>query len=146
MPSSLSLSVSPVLPLWLIALLAAGLLLLLLHGSMTLLRRGVPRRSILVLAGLRVPMVLLFVLILLQPTLAYTRRVEQQPRMLVLVDTSQSMAQPGSAASRLDDVRQHLEKGGLASTLARRFHLHWFAFDRTATPLQPGALSGLKAA
>jgi len=58
--------------------------------------QGVPGRSLLVLGVLRVLMGLLFVLILLQPTLAFTRRLEQRPGMLVLVDTSQSMAQTGS--------------------------------------------------
>ena len=50
--SDLSLSTTPVLPVWGIFALSVGLLALLAHGSLTLLRRDVPRRAVLVLACL----------------------------------------------------------------------------------------------
>jgi hypothetical protein len=127
----------PVLPAWVILLLAAALLGVLAHGSRTLLRRQVPRRWVGILAILRVAMVALFVLVLLQPVLSYTRTTERRPEMLVLLDTSASMAQPGGTAgtSRLGEVVHALDQGGLAAELSWRFDLRWFSFHRGATPL-----------
>lgn len=133
-----SLNWQPVLPVWLILLLLAGLIGLLVHGSLTLRRRSVPSRMIYVLAGLRVAIVLFFALVLFQPVLSWTRTVERRPEMLVLMDVSTSMSQPGSSEgrSRLDEVVAILDRDGLAKELGKRFELRWFAFDRGASPLE----------
>jgi hypothetical protein len=135
--SDLSITATPVLPAWVVLVLSAGLLGVLALGSSTLLRREVPRRDVLVLAGLRVTIVALFALVLIQPAVSYTRQTQCRPELLVLLDTSESMSQPGGSegSSRLDEVRQVLE-GGLAAELSKRFALRWFAFDRGATPLE----------
>jgi hypothetical protein len=134
--SDLSLHAVPVLPAWAIVLLTAGLLGMLAQGSITLVRRQVPRRWIAILGILRVAIIALFTLVLLQPVLSYTRTTEQRPEMLVLVDTSASMSQPGATAgmSRLSEVLRLL-KQDVAGELAHRFDLRWFAFDHSARPL-----------
>jgi hypothetical protein len=136
--SELSLSVVPVLPVWVIALLGVALLGVLAHGSFTLLHRQVPPRWVWALGGLRTGIVVLFLLFLLQPVLSYTRTVERRPQMLVLLDTSASMAQPGGneGLTRFQEVVRGLSEQGLASELGRRFDLRWFAFDTRAIPLK----------
>jgi hypothetical protein len=135
--SDLSLHAVPVVPTWAILLLAAALLAVLLHGCVTLSRRQVPRRWIVALGILRVVMIALFALILLQPVLSYTRTAERRPEMLVLMDTSASMSQAGGSegTNRLAEVVRALDQG-VASELATRFDLRWFAFNRTARPLE----------
>lgn len=135
--SDLSFSATPVVPVWVVLVLSAGLLGVLVHGSWTLLRREVPRRSVLLLAGLRIAVVVLFALVLIQPVVSYTRPVQRRPELLVLLDTSESMSQAGGlkGASRLEEVVQVLDSG-LAAELGKRFELRWFGFDRGATPLE----------
>src|SRR5688572_3902995 len=94
--NNLSLHLDPILPAWLIALIALGLLGLLAYGSHLLLtRKQVPRKWVLILGVLRVAVVVLAVLCLLQPIVSYQRTAEQLPEMLVMLDTSQSMGLPG---------------------------------------------------
>src|SRR5262249_30004962 len=133
------------LPVWVALVLSAGLLGVLVHGSRTLLRREVPRRWMWILAGLRVAIVVLFALVLIQPIISYNRQVQRRPEMLVLLDTSESMAEPGGTegTSRLDEAVQKLD-GGLAAELDRRFELRWFGFDRAATPLEGKAWRTLR--
>lgn len=135
--SDLSLSAMPVVPVWVVLVLSAGLLAVLAHGSWTLRRREVPRRSVLVLAGLRIVIVVLFALVLIQPIVSYTRQVQRRPELLVLLDTSESMSQAAGTegTSRLEEMTQVLD-AGLAAELDRRFELRWFGFDRGVTPLQ----------
>ncbi len=147
MIAAMSLQLIPVLPLWLVLLLSAALLGVLAHGSLTLLRRQVPRRSVIVLALLRIAMVLLFALVLLHPVASYTRTIERRPEMLVLLDVSESMAQPGASdgTTRLEEVVRTLDGGGLAKELEQRFEPRWFAFDRAATPLEDREWTTLRA-
>jgi hypothetical protein len=101
-----SIDFLPILPGWLIFLLAAGLLAVLLHGSRQLRQKQVPLRWVLILGGLRVAAVLAFVLALLQPVISCTRQVEQRPDLAILVDASQSMGLPGGTEkrSRLEEL------------------------------------------
>lgn len=146
MPTDLSIHGLPVLPAWFIVASAAGLAVLLIQGSMALRRKQVPGRWVALLGGGRVAIGAVFVLALLQPVISYSRPVEPLPELLVLVDTSQSMGQPGAKGARLDDVRSVLEKSDLASALQQRFRIHWFAFDGTAYPVEAGDVGGLRAA
>src|SRR5262245_10520714 len=145
--SDLSLQLVPVLPVWVILLLSAALLAVLAHGSVILLRRQVPRRSVVILAILRVAIILLFALVLLHPVASYSRTTQRRPEMLVLFDVSESMAQPGASegTTRLEEVVQALDDRGLAKELGRRFELRWFAFDRTASPLEDKEWTALEA-
>ncbi len=142
-----SLHFVPVLPGWLVLLLAVALLGVLAQGSLTLLRRQVPRRSVVTLAILRIVIVLLFTLVLLHPVVSYQRTIERRPEMLVLMDVSESMAQPGGTegTTRLEEVTRSLDEGGLAKALGRNFDLRWFAFDRSATPLDENEWTRLEA-
>src|SRR5436309_15539293 len=123
--SELSLQLVPVLPVWVILLVCAALLAALAHGSITLIRRQIPRRSIIVLASLRVAIILLFALVLLHPVASWTRSTQRRPEMLVLLDVSESMSQPGASegTSRLEEVVQALDRQGLAKDLGKGFDL-----------------------
>jgi hypothetical protein len=145
--SSFTMHLVPVVPARAVLLLSAALLAVLAHGSLTLLRRQVHPRRVAILASLRVIIVALFALALLQPVLSYTHTVERRPEMLVLLDTSESMTQPGGieGATRLEEVVRALDEGGLAAELGRRFELRWFAFDRGAAPLEGAGWKTLSA-
>lgn len=145
--SDLSLQLTPVLPVWVIVLLCAALLGALAYGSVTLIRRQVPHRAVVILGVLRVAIILLFALVLLHPVVSYTREIQRPPEMLVLLDTSESMALPGSTegATRLHEVIHDLDRRGLAKELATRFDLRWFSFHRSASPLEGDDWTGVKA-
>lgn len=147
MPSDLSIQFLPLLPVWAIALFTLALLALLVQGSRMLLRKDVPRRWVVLLAVLRVAALVVFVLMLLRPVLSYTQTAARPPEILVLIDTSRSMGLPGisGSESRLNEVLPSLQAGDLGNTLRRRFQLHWFAFDRTASPLEEADLADLVA-
>lgn len=98
----MSISFSPVLPVWIIALVTLGLFGLLAYGSRLLVRKNIARHWIITLAAIRIFAVLLFLACLLRPVAAYKSSAEKRPDMIVLVDTSQSMGAPhGNRESRL---------------------------------------------
>jgi hypothetical protein len=148
MPRDLSIHLFPILPPWAIVLLALGLLALLAYGCRLLRRKEVPTRWVTRLGVLRLLIVLVFALGLLQPAVSFTRTVEQQPEMLVLIDTSQSMGLPVAPGrgTRLEETLAALHKADLVRTLRRHHDLHWFAFDRTASPIAAEDLPGLQPA
>ncbi len=134
--TNLSIHWLPLLPAWLVVLLAVALLTTLAYGSLMLLRKQVPGRWVAVLGGCRLAVVAVFVVAMLQPVVSYTRPVEPLPELMILVDTSESMARPGDGqTSRLAEVLPRLQNGDLASALRNRYRLHWFAFDGNAYPL-----------
>jgi len=112
MPSELRIQWLPLLPWWAVVLAAAAFLALQLHGSLVLRRKEVPGRQVLALAGLRVLIGVVLVLLLLRPVVSYKSNEEQLPALAVLVDTSQSMDRPGGkeGQSRLDEVREALDR------------------------------------
>lgn len=135
----------PILPEWLIGAIATAMIVLLLHGSMVLLRKRVPARWVLYLAVLRLVAVGVLVLCLLQPTLLLPRQVSRGPDLIVMVDTSRSMATAvGGGASRLRDTMSRLRGSGLEKSLSEKFTLRWFAFDDDARPLEGAGSSGLE--
>jgi hypothetical protein len=138
---------SSILPLWLTWLLAALLVGMLMHGTITLLRKGIQQRWVAFLGGMRLLIVTIFLLILFQPVFSYPQEKEQLPELMVLVDTSRSMGQTGGQGqTRLDEVVSVLEKSNLVNTLEKRYRLHWFQFDSTALPFARSELSALKPA
>jgi hypothetical protein len=146
MPQNLSFELIPLIPVWVIALIALGLLALLFYGSRLLLSKDVPVMWVRRFAILRVGVIALFVLCLLQPVLSYSRPVEPRPQLLLLVDTSQSMGLPGPSGrdTRLEESLAALREGGLTTSLRQHYDLHWFAFDRSAYPLEEADLAGIK--
>ena len=101
------------LPNWLTLLLVAALLMAVVHGTWTLLRKQVARRWIAGLGALRVAIVGVFMLILLQPVVTYSANVPQLPEMAVLVDVSTSMGQPSGSSdgTRLKEAVARLRTG-----------------------------------
>jgi hypothetical protein len=145
LPSKISIQWLPLLPWWAIALTAAAFFGLVLYGCLLLRRKDVPGRQVLTLASLRLLIGVVLVLLLLRPVISYSRNAEQLPALAVLVDTSQSMDRAGGkeGRSRLDDVREALD-GPLGNALRGRYRLHYFGFDRTASPLPDGRLADLR--
>lgn len=146
-PLAFTLDVNAVLPPWFIALLAAALVVLLVHGSRILRRKNVPARWVGALAALRAAIIVVLVLALLQPVVSYLRSTEESPDLLVLVDTSKSMGTAASAdgSTRLDAARATLRAGGLLDKLGEQFNVRLFAFDRDARPIGEAELDRLAA-
>jgi hypothetical protein len=146
MLAQLSVDVSSLLPGWLTLTLAGALLAATVYGLVTMLRKKVRPRWVAVLAGLRLAILGTVLLILLQPVVSYTQTAVPLPEVLVMVDTSQSMSQPGgTGGTRLAEVLAALDQGDFSAALRSRFRPRWFRFDATATPLAAGDLAGLKA-
>lgn len=138
----------PLLPVWAIAMIAAVLALLLLQGSLVLMRKRVPGRSIKGMAILRLLAIALLVACLFRPVASYTSQDQRRADLLVMVDTSQSMSVKGlkEEGNRLQRVWKSLNSHGLEQQLQSDFDVHWFGFDRDARPLPPSALAKIEPA
>lgn len=126
---NLSFDLMPVLPLWAIALIAAALVAMLGAGCAMLHRRNVPRGWIALLGALRIVIVIVFVICLLQPVAGYQRMKQQRPQMLIMVDTSASMARD----ERLSRAVRALD----GATLNEQYDVTYYGFDRSARPTEP---------
>ncbi|MEO6848934.1 MAG: hypothetical protein ABI443_14400 [Chthoniobacterales bacterium] len=137
----------PILPVWLIAAVTVGLIILLGYGSIVLKQKNVPPKWIGILGAVRIAIILLFVICLFQPVVSCKHTVTQGPAMLVLMDTSLSMKAPEAEGRdpRLQETIKWLESSGLAKQLARNPHIYWFRFDQNARPIQVSDLKNLKA-
>ncbi|MGE0608134.1 MAG: hypothetical protein AB7O62_13650 [Pirellulales bacterium] len=142
-----SLRFFPVFSPGLVLAIGCLLLALLAYGSRLLRRKHVPPRSVAALAILRAAMVVLFCLGLLHPVLSYTRSVAQAPDVLVMVDASQSMNAASAAGdgSRWYEALRTLQTSPALQSAAQQRNLHWFTFDRRATPTTPQDLAQLSA-
>lgn len=142
-----SMRFSQLWPTWLIVSVAAALVAALASATFTLLRKRVSPRWVAALGGLRLTATVVFSLLLLHPILFYRHEVEQRPELLVLVDTSRSMAGPAATGqdSRIEECLSACRQGELASALHDRFRVNWFAFDSIARPLDESELPQLKA-
>lgn len=140
----MSIQWNPVLPTWLTWLLLLAMFVAFTFGTLTLIRKQVAGRWVRWLTALRIGMLVTFLAIVLQPVFTYSRNVPQLPEMLILMDTSRSMAQSASESTRLDEVRKHLRAGELATTLRGNHHGHWFAFSATAKPIRENDIADLK--
>lgn len=134
----------PIIPPWLIAAVCLGLLALLVHGCALLVRKQVPRKWVGILALLRVVIVLLFAVCLIQPVFSYSKSSERLPEMLVLVDASQSMLQPGVGGTRFQEIARTVTSGEMIEALKQRYSLRYYAIDRGAKPVTPSELTGVK--
>ena len=141
----MSMQFNPLLPGWLTALLALALLAAIVYGTVTLVNRKVARNWTVTLTGLRLAILVVFLVILLQPMITSTSNVPQLPELVVLIDTSQSMASAGDKGSRLQEVTAALKQAEFAAALKSRYRVHWFAFDRSARPIKEADVGTLKA-
>jgi hypothetical protein len=139
----ISLHFAPLGPLWLLGILATAIFTAILAGSIAMRRGNVALRWIVGLGILRLGALLLFLLILLQPALAWSRLREPLPELLIMIDTSRSMAQPGVNAPRLDEMRSLLLDGDFARAIDERFRPDWFAFDNGVYRVEHNALANL---
>ena len=145
--SQVTLQWFPLLPVWLIVVLAAALTAVLVFGSWLLRKKSIPRRWITAFAVLRVGMIVVFTLALLRPVVTLPRQTTLAPDLVVLVDTSESMSLPSGAdaATRLDAARAVLKDSPALQAAGRTHALHWFAFDQRAYPLDAAALQQAEA-
>lgn len=144
----MTLTFVPLLPIWLITLMAVVLLALLAYGSVLLRQKSVPARWVAVLGVLRVVAVALFVLLLLRPVIHYTQSDVDKPDLLVMLDTSSTMGwdEQGERDPRLREAVETLEQSGLRDELEATFELPWFGFEDDARPLDPGRIDALEIA
>lgn len=144
MPRSFSFHFLPSLPLWAILLICAVLFLLLVHGSVVLLRKRVPSKWVGLLGLMRVAIIIVFALCLLGPMLSFQREVPKKPDLLVMIDTSKSMDLPAanSSRSRLHTSMDSLQSNNVLSKLAGQYDLHFYTFDQNARALPSQNIAG----
>ena len=128
---------TPLWPGWLLLVVAGAILLAIVHGALTLRRKQVPPRWNAIVSGLRVLAWLLFIAIVLQPALSYSRTAAGKPELAVLVDTSASMR------DRLPPLLESLRSGAFATALGERYRPRWLSVAETTRPLAD--LRGLEA-
>lgn len=143
MPRSFSFHLLPTLPLWGIALLCALMLLLLVQGSVVLLRKRVPGRWVAILAVLRLVIIAVFALCLLGPLFSFNRDEKKKPDLLVMIDTSSSMnlPSPTGSQSRLTTAIDSLKTHDVLAGLSKRYDLHYYSFDQNARALSAADIS-----
>jgi uncharacterized membrane protein len=140
------ITLSPLLPLWLIlALLGLGVLALILQYPR--LRTRVGGSRCLWLSTLRLGALLLLIGCFLDP--ASTERVEKKssPTLALFVDTSSTMALPGKGGkSRLEEGLALLLGGEkpLLKSLSERFEVQVYALGESTRPVEAGEVSKLK--
>lgn len=135
------------LPLVVIALLAAGFIVLLMLQWRDLSRRvGTGTRwGLCMLRGL---VYLLLLLMLLNPTLTIQKVLRLLPSLAVVLDTSSSMALPdGQETSRLASALKYLRAGTASplATFAKHYQVKFYQFDETARPLSESDFEALEA-
>ena len=143
----MTISINPILPVGVIGLTGVLLAGALVYGSRVLRAKNIPEHWIAGLAVIRTLAIILFLACLLRPTLAFMRTVTRGPDLIVLLDTSRSMAftDPEAKANRFEVVKSALQSGPLAANYLDRFTVHWFAFDRSARPVTRRDLGNLTA-
>ncbi|MBI4024249.1 MAG: VWA domain-containing protein [Verrucomicrobia bacterium] len=135
----------PILPVWTVILVIAGLLGLLGYGCVLLAQKKVPQKWIAILASLRTVIIVVFALCLFQPIVSCERTKKEGPAILMLLDTSQSMGvKDSSDRTRLEETLTWLQSSGLRSKLANASSVYWFAFDQNARQIEPGDLKNLQ--
>ena len=92
------------LPVWLALMLIGALLASVVYGAWTLMHKQVRPRWVAILTGLRLAIVAVFAFILLQPVVSYSRTIPRLPELLVLIDSSQSMAKLAGSQTRLEEA------------------------------------------
>ena len=132
----MTVTIFPVIAVWWMGAAVAGLLVLLVHGSVVLRQKRVPRSWVWRLGALRFLAVALFAGCLLRPVVTTSWTDEQREDLMILADTSASMGNgDGAGAVRLQQMLDVARDKGLLDFLTESFNVLWFAFDGTARPL-----------
>src|SRR5438128_127181 len=112
----------PLLRLILILAVVGAFLVATILGTVWMLHKKVRPKWVAILAGIRLAVLALLVLVLLQPVVSYSRQTEPLPELVVLVDASPSMGQPGAGrGTRLQEAQSLLAEGEFATALRSRF-------------------------
>jgi uncharacterized membrane protein len=118
-------------PLWWVVVgffVGAGVFLFLYRRSL-----AAGDRRFWVLPALRIGFLVVVCLLLLKPTLTLSRLVPQQSILMILVDNSASMGILEEEQPRGDQIKELFDDGSeWLESLAERFHLRRFSFDRAA--------------
>ncbi len=102
--------------------------------------RGPSRRAWRTPVTLRFVSLALFLLVLFRPVMSWETKDRQDARVVVLLDTSQSMSiADASQGTRLEAARRILGVGqeGLHDALSETFGVSYYRFDRDVAPLAP---------
>ncbi|MGH7845230.1 MAG: hypothetical protein ACREQW_08680, partial [Candidatus Binatia bacterium] len=139
------------IPWWAILLIAVAVLVLLGYQHAQLRHRFSLPKSVF-LTGLRGCVYLLLVLFLFNPAFLESRVTTLRRPLVLLIDTSQSMALPTAPAqtsteSRLEWVKRTLLQGEkpLLQRLAREYDLRLYQFNTEVKAVTPAALPSLQA-
>ena len=108
--------------------------------------RLVPRWYFATLLAMRVLVVVVLMLFIFQPELIFERLFAQKPRLLVLVDASQSMghADP-ETGPRIEVAKTNLRHAGFLRKLQEQFDVRLYKFGATAEPITYRELKSLAA-
>ena len=108
--------------------------------------RTLPRWYFAILLASRILVVTVLLLFIFQPEVVFRRLFTSAPRLLVLVDTSQSMghADP-STGQRLDLLRTNLRQGGVLNKLDEQFSVSLYKFGSSAEAIRASDLRRLQA-
>lgn len=123
---------TPIFPLWLVAAIVAVLAALLGYGCVVLVRKRVPPRWIARLGALRVVILAVLVVCLLRPVIHTDSSRTDAQDLVVLIDTSGSMA--GKTIPAFERFRREMSD---------RFNVRWYAVDERAQALDDAALDRL---
>ena len=139
------------IPWWAILLIALAVLVLLGYQHAQLRQRFSLPKSVF-LTGLRACVYLLLILFLFNPAFLESRVTTLRRPMVLLIDTSQSMALPTAPAqnpteSRIEWVKRTLLQGEkpLLQRLAREYDLRLYQFNTEVKAVSPAAIPSLKA-
>jgi len=145
--SANTITLAPALPLWLIAVLfCLGLVLVFVQYNA--IRSKISREKALIVSLLRLGTIFLLVAFALNPSLTTRKTQRIPPSVAVILDTSESMGQPGGGRSaRLDEARTLLTAGErpLLEALREKFEVNLFSLADSLKPLGDKELAGLKA-
>ncbi len=141
-------TIAPLLPVWLIAILAVAGIAACLVQFRTVTGRLGPGRG-LFLSCLRLGALMLAILFVLNPSVTGETTHRLIPTVAVLVDTSLAMGLPGASGggTRLDDARALLTGGspGLLSSLGPSYDVRLYALGPELREIGVKDLAGLKA-
>ena len=146
--NSASISITPVLPLWIMILLFC------LGGALAAVQYGATRKTLdrtraFILFSLRLLALSLILGFALNPSLATREEQRISPSVAIVVDTSQSMGQAASGENmtRLDEARALLTGGAspLLAAMKENFDVSVYGLADSLRPLDVGDLDLLKA-
>jgi uncharacterized membrane protein len=142
------ITIAPVFPLWLILLLfSLGFASAI--AQYRFMREKLGHSRALGLSLLRLGAISFLVAFALNPSLVAKKEHKVLPAIAILLDTSQSMGQPGSPgkASRLEEAKALLTEGAnpLLKSLSQRFEVRLYGVGESLRAIEAKELADLKA-